>query len=60
MSSDKAKPEPTIDEMIQDLYRGGWTKVRFDLWESPSGLLYRGPHKAWHVWEGTPMCKPKD
>ena len=45
--------------MESDLLGGGWTRVRYDLWCSPSGTLYRGPHKAWHVWAGTPMCEPR-
>lgn len=45
----------SIERMQQDLLNGGWRKVRFDLWETPWGVMYRGPHKAWHIWAGTPM-----
>ncbi len=50
--------EPTIEQMKTDLLCGGWTPVHPWLWESPSGLLFRGPHLAWHKWAGTPMCDP--
>jgi|GEM_PF-3628582 len=53
------KPHPTIEEMERDLLRGGWQMVHFSVWRSPRGDLFRGPHKAWHVWAGTPMCDPK-
>lgn len=50
--------EPTIEEMKSDLLGGGWIKVRSDIWKAPWGALFYGPHKAWHIWAGTPMCEP--
>jgi hypothetical protein len=53
--------EVSIKQMIADLYGGGWEPVKgFNgtLWQSLTGAIYRGPHKAWHVWAGTPMCDP--
>ena len=48
--------ERTVDGMVADLLNGGWDRIRHDLWRAPWGTLYRGPHRAWHVWAGTPMC----
>lgn len=52
--------ERTIEDMKDDLYSGGWELAGFNgtLWRSPSGVYYLGPHKAWHIWAGTPMCDP--
>ena len=44
----KMSCERTIEGMKEDLHRGGWTMIHFDLWQSPSGALFRGPHLAWH------------
>jgi len=53
--------EPTIDQMKQDLWAAGWTdSFHGTLWTTPSGHAYMGPHKAWHIWAGVPMCEPKE
>ena len=44
---------------VTDLLRGGWDCIHHDIWRSPSGQLFRGPHYAWHIWAGTPMCEPR-
>jgi hypothetical protein len=49
-----------IEQMVKDLKRGGWEMVHHWLWRSPEGHLYLGPHKAWHIWAGTPMCSLDD
>jgi hypothetical protein len=33
----------------KELAEAGWTHAGCFIYRSPSGLLYRGPHKAWHV-----------
>ena len=55
---DKAAHED-LAIMITDLLRGGWDCIHHDIWRSPSGQLFRGPHYAWHIWAGTPMETPK-
>ena len=53
--------EPTIEEMRRDLYGAGWTdSCAGTVWTTPWGTMHRGPHLAWHIWAGTPMCKPKE
>lgn len=45
--------DPSIEQMIDDLLRGGWTRSHGGtLWTNLQGLAYRGPHKAWHIWHG--------
>ena len=51
--------DPDIEQMERDLRGGGWEEVMFSVWRSPWGELYRGPYRAWHVWAGIPMCKPR-
>jgi hypothetical protein len=48
----------TIDGMIKDLLHGGWVKSFASTWVSPFGARYYGPHRAWHIWAGTPMLPP--
>lgn len=45
MSDDAA----TIETMIDDLERFGWTRVRATIWKSPDGRFFRGPFAAWRV-----------
>jgi len=48
---------PTVDEMISDLLAGGWKrwKGKHTIWQSPVGLIWRGPALAWHVMKGLPF-----
>jgi hypothetical protein len=40
---------PTIDQQVKELEAAGWRAVRWDLWQSPWGAYYLGPHGAWKV-----------
>lgn len=54
MAEGKQCPD-RIEDMIRDLERGGWMRYVAGTWKSPSGRIYLGPHRAWHVWAGIPM-----
>ena len=43
------QPTPRIEVMMAQLKAAGWTEVRSTLWQSPNGVLYRGPYHAWKV-----------
>jgi len=47
-----------IEEMKRDLRGGGWTEIRYDLWQDMCGRYFRGPYKAWTIWAGVEMKKP--
>lgn len=49
------KNTPTVEEMIADLLRRGWSKYKnhSTIWVSPDGLMFRGPHRAWMVASGS-------
>ena len=44
----------TPDEMEKDLFRLGWSMYNGNpfLWQSPDGLIFRGPYKAWCIATG--------
>jgi hypothetical protein len=45
---------PSIEQQISELKAAGWKRGdRFrDLWHSPEGRLFLGPHGAWKVMKG--------
>ena len=43
---------PSIEEQARQLVAGGWKAMRHDLWVSPAGAAYYGPHLAWEVMRG--------
>lgn len=52
-------PNPTIEEMRQDLDRLGWKKYGGILaYQSPDGRIYRGPYLAWCVATGNEFKSP--
>jgi hypothetical protein len=40
-------PDPPIDQQVEELIAAGWKKIYWDLWESPRGVRWLGPHGAW-------------
>lgn len=44
--------DPSIEKMEKDLAAAGWVKNFAEVWVTPWGTGYRGPHKAWHIWHG--------
>lgn len=43
-----------VEKAIEELKAAGWKCVRMDVWKSPSGLLYRGPARAWELMKTHP------
>jgi len=42
----------TVEQMIEELKKGGWKKWRKDIWKSPQGAMYYGPAGAWKAMKG--------
>ena len=43
---------PTLEEQIKELLAAGWKRVRWNIWKSPAGNLFLGPHGAWRAMKG--------
>ena len=47
-----------VEQWRRELRAAGWLEESSTVWESPSGLRYRGPFKAWCVMKGVPCELP--
>ena len=55
----KTCKETVPEDMEKQLLAACWKKWHgmATTWIHPQGGMFRGPHKAWHVMRGEPMCK---
>lgn len=55
----KTCKEVMPEDMEMQLSIAGWKKWhgQSTVWIHPQGGMFRGPHKAWHIMRGEPMCK---
>lgn len=46
--------EQDVELWERELKEAGWTKLHANVYESPSGLMYRGPFQAWRLMKQHP------
>lgn len=48
-----------VETWKQELQQAGWTEIRTDIWQAPSGLKYNGTFQAWKLMKAHPELQVK-